>query len=393
MTDQKSNWAIVVHCGAGYHSRQNQARHLRCLDNACRSAAELLRRGAEATEAIVAAVKEMEDDPITNAGFGSNLTESGTLEGDATLVGKSGAFGAVGAIPKVRNPIAAAQAVYAHAREPMALNRMPPNLVAGESAANYYATLGGRLDIPENIVEDAAVAQHAVWRQQLDDHERGDSDIVNDTVGAIAIDSYGEIAAASSSGGLGLKKPGRIGPAALNGVGTSVFPRRIGDPLRRVTAIVASGSGEDITKVSAAAFAAERLYDSKFRGPNGDLQTCVIDEGGPILENFIQEEFLRHPAVLDTALTTPPVLGLVGLKSSVDGAFMYYAHNSQSFALGSMTSTDKKPVVMMSRIGSSSKSDIVHGARRLLSSSVPDQSSSSPMSQNDGSGSGQYELE
>ena len=90
--------AIFVHAGAGYHSVQNERVHLDACEDAARSAMEFLRNGSSAVDAIEAAIRVLEDNEITNAGFGSNLSMDGTVEGDATIVDHLGRAGAVGAI-------------------------------------------------------------------------------------------------------------------------------------------------------------------------------------------------------------------------------------------------------------------------------------------------------
>lgn len=105
----------------------------------------------------------------------------------------------------------------------------------------------------------------------------------------------GRVAAGSSSGGLGLKKSGRVGPAALNGAGQAVIPSRRGDLLRKAAAVVASGSGEDIMKTQASMVAARHLYDATFRDARGVRREVGGggEEGGPILQDVVVNEFLR----------------------------------------------------------------------------------------------------
>ena len=90
--------AIFVHAGAGYHSVQNERVHLGACEDAARTAMTFLKNGGSAVDAIEAAIKVLEDNEITNAGYGSNLSMDGTVEGDATIVDYLGRAGAVGAI-------------------------------------------------------------------------------------------------------------------------------------------------------------------------------------------------------------------------------------------------------------------------------------------------------
>ena len=103
-------------------------------------------------------------------------------------------------------------------------------------------------------------------------------DRVSDTVGAIAVDSYGHIAAGSSSGGIGMKHRGRIGPAALNGIGTSVIPVDPNDPEKTCVASVTSGTGEHIATTLAAHTCASRVYYAHRKRPDGTFEEVTEEE-------------------------------------------------------------------------------------------------------------------
>ena len=90
--------AIFVHAGAGYHSIQNEQVHLKACEDAAKCAMTFMKNGGSAVQAIETAIKVLEDNEITNAGYGSNLSMDGTVEGDATVVDWMGRAGAVGAI-------------------------------------------------------------------------------------------------------------------------------------------------------------------------------------------------------------------------------------------------------------------------------------------------------
>lgn len=170
-----------------------------------------------------------------------------------------------------------------------------------------------------------------------------DDDNIVDTVGAIAVDGRGNIAGGSSSGGIGMKHKGRCGPAALVGVGTAVIPRDDRDINLSSVATVVSGTGEHMATTMAAASAAERIYYSH-RKINGNYEDCTEDEA---LEGMINNEFINHPGVRHSPCTG--AIGILGVKKSKDGIYFYFAHNTDSFALASMHSEEKKPVCVMSR--------------------------------------------
>jgi taspase (threonine aspartase 1) len=186
-----------------------------------------------------------------------------------------------------------------------------------------------------------------------------DVDMVTDTVGAIAIDLQGNIAAGSSSGGIGMKHRGRTGPAALVGVGTAVVPEDPEDDLATSVAAVTSGTGEHIATCSASGKCAERLFQGTRRGPGGrDVQE---EDERAILESFIVDDFLGHPGVRNQH--TAGAIGVMAVKKDRTGAYFYFAHNTDSFALASMSSTEREPLCVMSRLGRTRQ--VAQGGRKV----------------------------
>ena len=169
-------------------------------------------------------------------------------------------------------------------------------------------------------------------------------DCITDTVGAIAVDCFGNIAAGSSSGGIGMKHRGRTGPAALVGIGTAVVPVNPLDKERTSVATVTSGTGEHMATTMAAATAADRIYSGVRKIPGGGLVTCGEDEA---MLGMIKEEFMNHPGVKSSHCAG--AIGVMAVKKTKDGVFLYFGHNTDSFALASMHSEEKKPVCTMSR--------------------------------------------
>ena len=114
-------------------------------------------------------------------------------------------------------------------------------------------------------------------------------DNITDTVGAIAVDRYGNIAAGSSSGGIGMKHKGRAGPAALVGIGTHVFPTEAGDKSKTCVATVMSGTGEHMATTMAASVCARRLYFCEVKGKDGRVR--IADEEAAI-RAFVERDFM-----------------------------------------------------------------------------------------------------
>ena len=115
------------------------------------------------------------------------------------------------------------------------------------------------------------------------------TDFITDTVGAIAIDQFGNIAAASSSGGIGMKHKGRTGPAALVGIGTAVQPIHPYDKEKKCVAVVTSGTGEHMATTLAAGVCAQRLYWGTKLSPNGGV---MLTDDEDAIQNFVKEDFM-----------------------------------------------------------------------------------------------------
>jgi L-asparaginase / beta-aspartyl-peptidase len=221
--------AIVVHGGAG-PLPQDEERARRMRDGAVAAVAAghaVLATGGSAIDAVEAAVVVLEDDPEFNAGRGAALTEYGRVELDASMMdGSERAAGAVAAVRGVRNPIRAARAVLAEGRHV---------LLVGAPATEFAATAGLAFEAETWFVTD---------NQRRALNRNGSADAARGTVGAVARDARGHLAAATSTGGVAGQRLGRVGDSPLVGAGTWADDATV--------AVSCTGHGESIIRAALA---------------------------------------------------------------------------------------------------------------------------------------------
>ena len=183
-------------------------------------------------------------------------------------------------------------------------------------------------------------------------------DHITDTVGAIAVDGWGRIACGASSGGIGMKYRGRVGPAALVGVGAAVVPVDPDDSEQVSVATVTSGTGEHMATTMAATTCAERLYQSVKKEKGGAYAEATEDEA---IRSMIENEFMGHASVKNS--NSAAAIGVLSVKKTRTGILLFYGHNTDSFAMASMSSDDDLPKCTMSR--SKGNGQIAQGGRMI----------------------------
>jgi beta-aspartyl-peptidase (threonine type) len=192
--------AIIVHGGAWSIPDDAIEDHIKGCREAAIRGYECLKSGS-AIDAVEEAVKYMEDDPTFDAGYGSFLNSEGEVELDALIVdGRSLRFGAVAGVKRIRNPILLARAV---------MEKTEHQMFIGEGAEKLAVRIGMSLCDNSELVHPRELER---WRKG------GNKDIFS-TVGAVAMDSDGNLAAAVSTGGTPMKLPGRVGDTPLIGCG------------------------------------------------------------------------------------------------------------------------------------------------------------------------------
>lgn len=239
-------------------------------------------------------------------------------------------------------------------------NASPPNEAEGYfPPAASMNTSTNTTSVPRGLVEEGtAESPSKPFQQVADDDLEIDEDAITDTVGAIAIDMYGQIAAGSSSGGIGMKHRGRVGPAALVGIGTAVIPADDADPENISVAAVTSGTGEHMATTMASQKCAERLYHNTRRAHGGADIEATEEEA---IESFVQADFMAHPGVRKS--NSAGAIGVMAVKKTPYGYFLHFAHNTDSFALASMHSNERDAKCVMSRLGD--HGNIVRGGRKI----------------------------
>ena len=228
---------LILHGGAGRIDADRVDAYERGLRAALDDGWTVLQAGGEALDAVVAAVGVMEANPAAfNAGVGSSPTRDGTVECDACLMdGRDGRSGAVAVVSRARSPIALARTVMEHS---------PHVLIAGAGA-------DALVDEPianAELLTPRASAQLARWRER----RAGGATLPTGsaTVGAVALDDHGALAAATSTGGVLGQWPGRVGDAPIPGAGTYADAR---------VAVSCTGKGEAFLRAVTAKALAERL--------------------------------------------------------------------------------------------------------------------------------------
>ena len=242
---------LVVHGGAWAIPDDMVEDHLQGVRAALTNGWRLLERGGTAIDAIEAAITYMEDDETFDAGRGSFLTRDGRVQLDALMMeGKTLRAGGVGCVERIRNPIQAARLV---------LEQSPHVYFVSEGAERFAQEHGMKLCPNEELVIDREVQRLREAQAKMaaghPDLTFAGPEFANDTVGAIALDMHGNIAAGTSTGGTLNKAPGRVGDSSLIGCGCYAD--------NQSAAASCTGWGEPIMKLVLAKRAADRVREGR----------------------------------------------------------------------------------------------------------------------------------
>jgi beta-aspartyl-peptidase (threonine type) len=205
--------AIAIHGGAEQVSEQiknNETAYEEGLQEAVEQGYAVLDRGGSSVDAVEAAVNSLEDNSLFNAGRGAALNNKGEVEMDAAIMdGKDLRSGGVAMVQQIKNPVSLAKAIMLHTKY----------ILIGDKAALHYAkSIGMPLQPKAYFITERQynsfmqMEQESVWNNTVGEKSHG-------TVGAVALDKNGNIAAATSTGGTSFKQEGRIGDSCIIGAG------------------------------------------------------------------------------------------------------------------------------------------------------------------------------
>jgi L-asparaginase / beta-aspartyl-peptidase len=202
-------YVLVIHGGAGTILKENfthekEQQYLTKLEEALIEGEKILRSGGTSLDAITSSIMVLENSPMFNAGKGSVFNEDGKIEMDASIMnGENGLAGAISGVSSIKNPILAARAVMEESKHVM---------ISGNGAVEFARSVG------LEIADSSYFYTDRRWESyQKAKSKRAEK---HGTVGAVALDKYGNIAAGTSTGGMTYKMKGRIGDSPIIGAGT-----------------------------------------------------------------------------------------------------------------------------------------------------------------------------
>lgn len=291
---------IAVHGGAGNLKKlaltpEQEAEYKSAIQQALDSGYQVLKNHGSSLDAVVAAVRTLEDNPLFNAGKGSVLTHEGRIEMDAAIMtGESKRCGAVAGVTKVKNPITAALAVYKDGNS-VFLSGPGADAFAEEKGletkdAEYFITPHRREQLRKALEKDELQLDYGDSLKQ--GINPSDPETKFGTVGCVALDEYGNLASATSTGGITNKRYGRIGDSPVIGAGTYAD--------NKTCAVSCTGKGEDFIRLNVAydisalmkykqlgvSVAAEYVIKTKLVNAGGRGGCIAIDRQGRVSMPF-----------------------------------------------------------------------------------------------------------
>ena len=303
-------YVLVIHGGAGTLNKSQftpalEAKYKSGLDSALVVGNTILEKGGTALDAVEATVKVLENNPLFNAGKGAVFTNEGINELDAAIMdGKNLAAGSIAGVRTIKNPITAARAVMEKSEHVLLSGRGAEAFAAMQGIEivdpSYFYTperWKGLLRAKErDSIDQLKKASQTAYNDEIDEQRRKDK---YGTVGAVALDTHGNLAAATSTGGMTNKKWGRIGDAPIIGSGTYANNKTV--------AISCTGWGEYFLRLVMAksisdrmefggqslTLASETLVMKELPALGGDGGLIAVDKNGNIALPFCSEGMYR----------------------------------------------------------------------------------------------------
>src|SRR5438876_1428700 len=242
--ERRESFVLVIHGGAGVIPReqmppQKEGEYRAALKAALQAGYDLLKTNGTSLDAVSAAIRMMEDSPLFNAGHGAVLNSAGEVELDAAIMdGATRKAGAIAAVKHIKNPIDLARLVMDRSPHVMLVADGAEAFAAEQGlvrvARQYFITEHRQKQLERIQREQSSGSKpQSIWQQERVTDSFG-------TVGAVALDRQGNLAAGTSTGGIANKKPGRVGDSALIGAGTYAD--------NATCAVSATGHGEYIVR-------------------------------------------------------------------------------------------------------------------------------------------------
>lgn len=301
-----AEWALAIHGGAGvrraFVPEESEGEYLASLETALELGRSMLDSGASSLDTVEAVVRLMEDDPLFNAGRGSVFTNAGTNEMDAAIMdGSTLDCGAVSGITTVKNPISLARGVMEKSRHVFMM---------GEGAERFADEVEAERVEPEYFFVQKRYDQ---WQRALEKEKAGEggkggykdataslssmSEEKHGTVGAVALDRNGNLAAATSTGGMTNKRFGRVGDVPVIGAGTyannatcAISGTGVGEQFIRHT-VTGDISGRMEHGGASLAEAADAVIHGRLKPNDGGV--IAVDKHGGIVMSFNSEGMFR----------------------------------------------------------------------------------------------------
>ena len=237
-----NDFSIMIHGGAGaldnVKDQKTAVRYLESLRRILEHGREIMLLGGSALQAVEACASLLEDDPLFNAGCGSVLNENGRVEMDAAIMdGRNLAAGAVAAIENIANPVQLARQVMTNSEHVLLIGegalRFADHCGIPRIPENYFLTPERVEQLKQAKLQHKLMLDHDSTEQDSEDQKYG-------TIGAVARDNQGNLAAATSTGGIVNKRMGRVGDSPLIGAGVYAD--------NDTCAVSATGYGEDFMR-------------------------------------------------------------------------------------------------------------------------------------------------